>query len=79
MRRWPVSRTDSVLLSFTVIFWLLPLVDGPILSQYRMEALLVPCVTLCTRLPRVILVMLVGISAVLAVGLANMFTRYQLV
>jgi hypothetical protein len=79
LRRWPVSRTDSVLLSFTVVFWLLPLFDGPGLSRYRMEALLVPSVALCTRLPRVIQVVLVGISAVLAVGLANMFTRLQLV
>jgi len=75
LRRRPVSRADWVLLSYTVVFWLAPLVDGPTLGRYRMEALLVPCVALCTRLPRVLQVALVGVAAVLAVGLAQLFTR----
>ncbi len=78
LRHRPVSRTDCVLLSYTVVFWLLPLVDGASLSRYRIEALLVPSAALCTRLPRVVQVVLVGISVVLSVGLANLFTRYQL-
>jgi len=76
LRRRPVGRAEWVLLSYTVIFWLVPLVDGPTLGRYRMEALLVPCVALCTRLPRVVQVALVGIAAVLAVGLAQLFTQY---
>ena len=63
----------------TAVFWLLPLVDGASLSRYRMEALLVPCAALCTRLPRVVQVALVGIAAVLAVGLTTLFTRFQLI
>ena len=42
------------------------------LSRYRMEALLVPSVALCTRWPRVVQVVLVGISTVLAVGLTTL-------
>ncbi len=73
--RRPVSRADWVILSYTVVFWVVPLVDGPGLGRYRMEALLVPCAALCTRLPRPLQVALVGISAVLAVGLTSLFTR----
>ena len=78
LRRRPVSRADWVLLSYTVLFWFFPLVDGASLSRFRVEGLLVPCVALCTRLPRVVQVVLVGISVVLAVGLANLFTRSQI-
>jgi hypothetical protein len=79
LRRRPVSRTEWVVLSYTVIFWLLPLVDGASLSRYRMEALLLPCAALCTRVPRPVQAALVVTSAILAVGLANLFTRYQLI
>jgi hypothetical protein len=74
VRRRPISRTDWVLLSYTGIVWLVPLIVGPSLSRYRMEALLVPCVALCTRLPRFVQVVLVGIAAVLSVGLTSLFT-----
>jgi hypothetical protein len=77
--RGTVSRTDWVLLTFTVIYWVVPLVDGASLSRYRMEALLLPCVALCTRLPRVVQVVLVGVSAVLAVGLAQLFSQSLLI
>jgi len=70
----PVSRAAWVILSYTVVIWLVPLVAGASLSRYRIEALLLPCVALCTRLPRVVLVALVGTSAVLAVGLASLFS-----
>ncbi len=50
LRRAPVSRADWVILSYTVLFWLAPLVDGTQLSRYRIEALLIPCAALCTRL-----------------------------
>ena len=79
LRRRPVTRTEWVLLSYTVIFWFLPLVDGASLSRYRMEALLVPCAALCTRLPRVLQVALVVVAAVLAVGLTTLFTRDLLI
>jgi hypothetical protein len=70
-----VSRANWVILSYTVVFWIAPLLDGPTLGRYRLEALLVPCTALCTRLPRVIQIALVGTSAVLAVGLTSLFTR----
>jgi hypothetical protein len=75
----PVGRLQWVILTYTVIVWLVPLVSGPSLSRYRIELLLVPCVALCTRLPRPLQVALVGTSLVLAVGLAMMFTRAQIV
>jgi len=75
LRHRPVGRAEWVILSYTVIFWLVPLVDGPSLGRYRMEALLVPSVALCTRLPRPVQVVLVGTSAVLAVGLTSLFTK----
>lgn len=59
--------------------WLVPLVSGPTLSRYRMELLLVPCVALCTRLPRPLQAALVGTSLGFSVGLAMMFTRAQIV
>ncbi len=79
LRRRPVSRADWVILSYTVVVWLVPLVAGPSLSRYRMEALLVPCVALCTRLPRPVQLALVGVSAVLAVGLASLFSKSLIV
>jgi hypothetical protein len=77
--RRPVGRMEWVLLSYTVIVWVLPLVDGPTLSRYRMEALLVPCVALCTRLPKPVLVVLLGTSVWLALGLAPLFTASSLI
>jgi len=79
VRRRPVSTADRVILSYTVVVWVVPLVAGPSLSRYRLEALLVPCAALCTRLPRGMQVALVGISAVLAVGLASLFTQKLIV
>ena len=79
LRHRPVTRTQWVLVTYTAVFWLLPLVDGASLSRYRMEALLVPCAALCTRLPRVVQVALVGIAVVLAIGLTTLFTRFQLI
>ena len=79
LSRRPVSRTDWVVLSYTVVFWVLPLVDGASLSRYRLEALLVPSAVLCTRLPRVVQVALVVIAAVLAVGLTSLFTKDYLI
>ena len=45
----PLSRTEWVILSYTVVFWLMPLVDGPSLGRYRLEALLVPVCRVCAR------------------------------
>ena len=70
-----MSRSGWVLVTYTTLVWVVPLVAGPSLSRYRMEALLVPCVALCTHLPKSALVTLVAISAVLAVGLASLFTQ----
>ena len=51
VRRRPVSTVDRVILSYTVVVWVVPLVAGPSLSRYRLEALLVPCAALCTCSP----------------------------
>jgi hypothetical protein len=74
----PVSRANWVILCWTVAVWLAPYFIGPSLARYRLEALLVPCVALCTRLPRAVLVVLVAFSAVLAVGMANLYTQFIL-
>jgi len=79
LSRRPVGRAECVILGYTIIFWLVPLVDGPGLGRYRMEALLVPCVALCTHLPRPVQVALVGTSGVLAVGLASLFTKVLII
>ena len=71
----PLHRADLVILCYTVVVWLVPFVDGSTLARYRIEALLVPCVDLCTRLPRAVQVALVATSAVLAVGLAILFSE----
>jgi hypothetical protein len=71
----PVRRAEWVILCYTVVMWLAPFVDGPTLARYRIEALLVPCVALCTRLPRALQVTLVGTSVVLAIGLATLFSQ----
>jgi hypothetical protein len=73
--RQPVSRSSWVILAYTGIIWLAPFVDGSTLARYRIEALLVPCVALCTRLPRVVLVVLVGTSAVIGVGMATLYSQ----
>jgi hypothetical protein len=75
LRRRPIGRAELVILVYTVVVWVVPLAAGPSLSRYRMEALLVPCAALCTRLPRPVQVALVGVSAVLAVGLTSLFTQ----
>ena len=79
LTRRSTGRTGWLLLTYTVVVWLVPLMAGASLSRYRMEALLVPCVALCPRLPRVLLVALTGSAAVLAVGLAVLFTRGQII
>jgi hypothetical protein len=79
LRRSGLSRRDWVLLVYTVVAWLVPLVAGPNVSRYRMEALLVPCVGLCTPLPRALLAGLVVVSSMLAVDLAVLFTQSQIV
>lgn len=71
----PLQRADLVILCYTVVVWIAPFVDGATLARYRIELLLVPCVYLCTRLPRVVQVALVATSVVLAVGLALLFSE----
>ena len=71
----PITRMRWVVLVYTMVFWILPLVEGPSLSRYRIEALLVPCVALCKDLPRPLQVAIVACAAVLAVGLTRLFTE----
>jgi hypothetical protein len=74
----PVGAVSSALVVYTLAVWFVPLLDGPSLSRYRVEALLVPCAALFLRLPRVVQVGAVVIAAVLAVGLASLFIQNRL-
>jgi hypothetical protein len=74
-----VPRSSWVVLAYTAIVWVAPLVDGPTLSRYRLEALLVPCAALCTRLPKICQVLLLGCAVWLAIGLTGLFSSSILV
>ncbi len=78
-RHRPVSRTTYAIMAYTVVVWIMPLVAGPSLSRYRLEALLVPCAALCKNLPRPVQVGGVVIAAILAVGLAELFFENKLI
>lgn len=73
--RRPITRMRWVVLVYTMVLWILPLIEGPSLSRYRIEGLLVPCVALCKDLPRPVQVALLACAAVLAVGLARLFAE----
>ena len=77
LRRAPVSRADWVILSYTVLFWLAPLVDGTQALPLPHRGVADPVCRRCaaTRLPRVVQVVLVAVGAVLAVGMTTLFTQ----
>ena len=77
--RRPVDRSSWVILAYTVVVWVAPLVDGPTLGRYRLEALVVPCAALCTRLPKLVQVALLGTAVWLAIGLTGLFNSSILV
>jgi hypothetical protein len=77
--RRPVARSSWVILVYTVVVWVVPLTSGPTLGRYRVEALLVPCAALCTRLPKVCQVLLLGCAVWLAIGLTGLFSSSILV
>lgn len=77
--RTSLTRTDWVVLCYTVIVWLFPLTQSIAVSRYRSEALLIPCVALVRRLPVAIQIPLVAAAAVIAFGMAGLFFQVKLI
>jgi hypothetical protein len=73
------DRLSIIVAIYTVCFWIVPLLQGPELSRYRSEALLLPCVVLLRRLPIPVQLVLVAISSWVAVGLSVAFFRVAIV
>jgi hypothetical protein len=74
-----LTRTDWVVLCYTVIVWVLPLTQSAAVSRYRSEALLVPCVALVRRLPLPVQVLLVVVAAWIAFEMAPLFFAGKLI
>jgi hypothetical protein len=73
--RGQLSNTDWAVLVTTLGLWIFPHVSGVAASQYRSEALLLPCVLLARRLPLVLQAGLVVVSiAVLWIVAPEFFT-----
>lgn len=70
---------DLAVLVYTVLFWLVPLVAGGHLAQYRMHALLTPSVLLLRRLPAAVPAVLALLAAVVAWRMAGLFYHYVLI
>jgi len=73
------ERRTSLLVLFTVAFWLFPLALGPGVSLYRSEATLWPSVLLAEHLPRPALAALVAAMVLVAWPMAVLFFRLLLV
>ena len=67
------------MLVYTVLFWLVPLVAGGHLAQYRVHALLTPSVLLLRRLPAAVPAVLALLAAVVAWRMAGLFYHYVLI
>jgi len=65
LTRGRLSRTDWAVLGATLALWVFPHVAGTSASQYRSEALLLPCALLARRLPVVLQIGLVAVSVAL--------------
>jgi hypothetical protein len=73
--RGQLSSTDWAVLVTTIGLWIFPHVSGVAASQYRSEALLLPCVLLARRLPLALQAGLVAVSiAVLWIMAPGFFT-----
>ena len=73
IKRQSVKRLDVLLMSFTLIYWLVPITLGGKLSLYRAEATLLPGVPLARRVPWPILAALVCIAIRLSWKMARAF------
>ena len=73
LREKPIQRSSIIIVIYSLAVWLLLLLQGPQLSRYRSEALLIPCVALVRKLPWVFQVGAVVVASFIAVGLAQLF------
>ena len=73
LREKPIQRSSVIIVIYSLAVWLLLLLQGPQLSRYRSEALLIPCVALVRKLPWVFQVGAVVVASFIAVGLAQLF------
>jgi hypothetical protein len=64
-----------VLVSFAVVYWLIPLILGGQLSLYRAEATLLPAVPLARRIPWYILLPLLLAALVISRLMATLFFK----
>ncbi len=70
-----LQRSDAVLVSFAVVYWLIPLILGGQLSLYRAEATLLPAVPLARRIPWYILLPLLLAALVISRLMATLFFK----
>jgi hypothetical protein len=73
------SERSSLIIVYLAAFWLVPLTMGGSLSLYRSEALLMPGVLLLPTLPRVLQLVMVVATIILAIPMASLFFRGVLV
>src|SRR6266540_3894625 len=73
------NTLDLVVLVYTVMFWVAPLVAGGHLAQYRTHLLLLPSVVLLRRLPAVVPAVLAVMAAAVAWQMAGLFYHYILI
>jgi len=80
LTRWRTSltRTDWVVLCYTVLVWLFPLTQSIAVSRYRSDALVMPAVVLVRRLPLVVQILLVLAAAWIAFGMGALFFQAKL-
>jgi len=79
LRRRPVVRADIAFALFMVTTWIVPLVIGGRVSQYRQYALILPAVVLLRDLPRVVLLGLVAVAAACTCAMAVLFDVNMLI
>lgn len=73
------NTLDLVVLVYTVMFWVAPLVAGGHLAQYRTHLLLLPSVVPLRRLPAVVPAVLAVMAAAVAWQMAGLFYHYILI
>jgi hypothetical protein len=73
IREKPIQRSSMIIVIYSLAVWLLLLLQGPELSRYRSEALLIPCVALVRKLPLVFQLGAVAVASFIAVDLAQLF------
>lgn len=73
------SERDSLLIAYSIAFWIVPLAIGGELSLYRSEALLLPAALLVPRLSMALQCALAGTAFALSIPMAILFFKGVLV